>query len=158
MPHRDLHRSLGALVRAPSIRVAQELVGLLERAELRRCGLRIVGPDVRVEPVRCSAVGARQLARGGVWPNPQDLVRIVHGHRWPRLRSLVRHSTWVAEFGPNAAAQLIPFLKLVGRSLRCHGGAVAGQLDDLLDVARHREFVGRTSQLACFDAALAGRG
>jgi len=157
MPHRNAHRSLSTVVGGPSVRVAQELVGLAERGELCRGRLRVVRPNVRVQAVYCPAIGTRQLAPGGVRLNPQDLVRIVHGHRWPRLRSLVRHSTWVAEFGPNAAAQLIPFLKLVGRSLRCHGGAVAGQLGDLLDVARHREFVGRTSQLACFDAALAGR-
>jgi hypothetical protein len=81
MPHRNTHRSPGAVVRGPSVRVAQELVGLAERGELCRGRSRVVRPDVRVQAVYRSAIGTRQLAPGGVRPNPQDLVRIVHGHR-----------------------------------------------------------------------------
>ena len=83
MPHRDAHRSLGAIVRGPSVRVAQELVGLAERGELCRGRLSVVRPNVRVQAVYCPAIGTRQLATGGVRPNPQDFVRIVHGHPRP---------------------------------------------------------------------------
>jgi len=83
MPHRNAHRSLNAVVSGPSVWVAQELVGLAERGELCRGSLRVVRPNVRVQAVYCPAIGTRQLAPGGVRLNPQDLVRIVHGHPWP---------------------------------------------------------------------------
>jgi hypothetical protein len=83
MPHRNAHRSLGAVVRSPSFRVAQELIGLADRGELGRGRPRVVRPNVRVQAVYCPAIGTRQLARSGVGPNPQDLERIVYGHRRP---------------------------------------------------------------------------
>jgi hypothetical protein len=83
MPHRNAHRSLGAVVRSPSSRVAQELIGLADRGELGRGRPRVVRPNVRVQAVYCPAIGTRQLARSGVGPNPQDLERIVYGHRRP---------------------------------------------------------------------------
>ena len=84
MPHRNARRSLSAVVSGPSVRVAQELVGLAQRGELCRGRLRVVRPYVRVQAVYCPAIGTRQLATGGVRPNPQDFVRIVHGHPWPQ--------------------------------------------------------------------------
>src|SRR5207253_679395 len=47
--------------------------------ELCRGRPRVVRADVRVQAMYCSAIGTGQR------PNPQDLVRIVHGHRWPRI-------------------------------------------------------------------------
>jgi hypothetical protein len=91
MPHRNAHRALGAVVRGPSVRVAQELVGLAERGELCRGHPRIVRPDVRMQAVYCSTIGTRQLAPGGVRPNPQDLIRIVHGHRCPTSARSCKH-------------------------------------------------------------------
>ena len=85
MPHWDAHRSLGAIVSGPSVRVAKELVGLADRDELCRGRPRVVRADVRVQAVYCSAIGTGQLARSGVRPNPQDLVRIVHRHRRPHI-------------------------------------------------------------------------
>lgn len=48
MPHWDAHRSLGAIVSGPSVRVAKELVGLADRDELCRGRPRVVRADVRV--------------------------------------------------------------------------------------------------------------
>ena len=53
----------------------------MDEDQRKRGRPRVVRPDVRVQAVYCPAIGTRQLARSGVGPNPQDLERIVHGHR-----------------------------------------------------------------------------
>ncbi len=75
-PRRVVMAWVVAVVIRPAARIAQRLIGVAESTEPRG-RLRVLRPGVGMGQVGGTAVGARDLLRGRVGRNAQDLIRIM---------------------------------------------------------------------------------